>query len=137
MQANFVRDKIYDKTDIVKKILLAKGEYENCRFTNSDFSNADLSEIKFIDCEFSACNLSLAKLNRTAFKDITLTNDCKMLGLQFSHCYEFGLSFAFKNCVLTHCSFYQTKIKKTTLANCKNYAGVLILFLISATKELH
>jgi uncharacterized protein YjbI with pentapeptide repeats len=42
-----------------------------------------------------------------------------MLGLLFNNCNPFGLSFSFKNCLLDHSSFYQTKIKKTTFANSK------------------
>jgi uncharacterized protein YjbI with pentapeptide repeats len=36
-----------------------------------------------------------------------------MLGLQFNHCSEYGLSFSFENCTLNHSSFYRTKIRKT------------------------
>ena len=40
-----------------------------------------------------------------------------MLGLYFENCNQFGLSFSFNNCNLTHSSFYQTKLKKTIFKN--------------------
>jgi fluoroquinolone resistance protein len=63
-----------------------------------------------------ACNLSLAKLERTAFRDVVF-KECKMLGLHFENCNEFGLAFSFENCQLSHSSFYRTKIKKTNFKN--------------------
>ena len=115
MEQAYIEEQTFDKKDF-KDHSLAKGEYENCRFLNCDFSNGDLSDRQFTDCEFSGCNLSLAKLSKTAFRDIAF-RDCKMLGLRFDHCYEFGLSFSFENCILNHSSFYKTKIKKTTFKN--------------------
>ena len=97
---------------------LPKGEYENCQFINCDFSDTNFSEMKFIDCEFTGCNLSLVKLGKTIFRDINF-KDCKMLGLRFDHCSEFGLAFSFDKCILDHCSFYQTKIKKTVFKGCQ------------------
>jgi uncharacterized protein YjbI with pentapeptide repeats len=61
-------------------------------------------------------HLSLAKLERTAIRDIVF-KECKMLGLHFEHCNEFGLAFSFEDCQLDHSSFYRTKIKKTTFKN--------------------
>jgi uncharacterized protein YjbI with pentapeptide repeats len=98
MEQDFV-DKIYDS-----------------KFSNCDFSDTDLSEIKFIDCEFIGCNVSLANLSKTVFRDIRFVN-CKMLGLPFYTCSEFGLAFSFDNCNLSHSSFYKTKIKKTVFKN--------------------
>jgi len=40
-----------------------------------------------------------------------------MLGLYFENCNQFGLSFSFDNCNLTHSSFYQTILKKTIFKN--------------------
>jgi fluoroquinolone resistance protein len=36
---------------------------------------------------------------------------------QFEHCNEFGLSFSFENCNLSHCSFYKTKLRGTLFRN--------------------
>lgn len=91
---------------------LAKGEYENCIFNNCNLAEQELSNYKFIDCKFNNCNLSLAKINHTAFRNVTFC-DSKILGLRFETCNEFGLSFSFQGCLLNHTSFYKTKIKKT------------------------
>lgn len=94
------------------------GEYDHCVFTGCDLSNADLSESRFIDCEFINCNLDLVKLVKTVFRDVKFTG-CKMQGLFFDSCDGFGLAFSFDNCLLSHSSFYQTKIKKTVFQSSK------------------
>jgi fluoroquinolone resistance protein len=108
---------IFTDQTIEKKNLkehpLSKGEYENCVFKYCDLSNADLSEFVFMDCEFVECNLSLAVLTKTSLRDVVFKN-CKMLGLRFEHCNDFGLSIAFEKCTLDHSSFYQVKLKKTS-----------------------
>lgn len=92
--------------------------YEQCRFINCNFEEVNLSMIKFVDCVFKGCNLSLVKLGDTVFRDVQFI-DCKMLGLHFEHCHAFGLTASFDNCVLNHACFFQLKIKKTTIKNCK------------------
>ncbi len=111
MQENFTQDTTFDTNDFPKK-----GEYENCIFNSCNFADSDLSEFKFINCTFNGCNFSLTKLNNTAFRDVKF-KDCKMLGLRFDTCNEFGLSFLFDGCQLNHSSFYKTKIKKTIFKN--------------------
>ena len=107
----YITDKTFDHN-----ATLTKGEYEGCTFNNGDFSQNDLSGYKFTDCTFRGCHLSLAKLERTSFRDVKFI-DCKMLGLRFDTCYEFGLSFSFDGCQLNHSSFFKTKIKKTVFKN--------------------
>src|SRR5256885_2952326 len=80
---------------------LPKGEYEDCEFSSCNFSEAELSGIHFIDCRFIACNLSVAKLVKTVFRDV-LFRECKMMGLAFYNCDDFGLSFRFEQCILDH-----------------------------------
>ncbi len=112
---HYHQDQTFDKLNHSTSPL-AKGEYENCVFKNCDLSNADFSEFKFIDCQFIACNVSLAKLLRTTLRDVQF-KDCKLLGLHFDKCNEFGLSLGFEGCNLSHSSFYKTKIKKTVFKN--------------------
>jgi uncharacterized protein YjbI with pentapeptide repeats len=106
-----VQDNTYGKL-VFKETPLAKAEYENCTFDSCDFSEADISGYKFIDCKFINCNISMAKLDKTALKDVAFKG-CKMLGLHFNNCYGFGLSFSFENCAMDYCSFYNTRIKRT------------------------
>ena len=91
-----INTQIQDKT-FNRNNTLTIGEYENCIFNNCDFSESDLSEFKFIDCTFNSCNFSLTKIHKTAIRDVKF-KDCKMLGLRFDICNEFGLSFSFDSC---------------------------------------
>lgn len=111
MQDIFIQDKTFNKIEE-----LTKGEYENCTFTNCNFGDIDFSDYTFIDCSFVSCNLSLCKVNHTAMRDV-IFKDCKLLGIQFDTCHDFGLSFSFETCNLKHASFYKTKIKKTIFKN--------------------
>jgi fluoroquinolone resistance protein len=104
-------EKKFDKANT-----LTIAEYENCVFTNCDFSNADFSGYKFIECEFKDCNLSNAKISTAIFRDIKFSN-CKMLGLLFNTCSDFGFSIGFWNCNLQHSSFYRKKMKAFVFQN--------------------
>jgi uncharacterized protein YjbI with pentapeptide repeats len=111
MQKNYIEDQTFSRIDS-----LTKGEYENCSFNSCNFAEMDLSEFIFTNCIFNSSNLSMVKLNKTAFRDVKF-KDCKMLGLRYENCNEFGLSFSFDACQLNHSSFYKTKIKKTLFKN--------------------
>jgi fluoroquinolone resistance protein len=115
MQEAYIQNKIFDRADLVKNPL-EKGEYEGCVFNNCNFSEADLSGYVFADCLFSDSNLSLAKVSRTAFRNISFRN-CKMLGIRIDTCLEFGISFSFENCRLSHSSFCRKKIRNTIFKN--------------------
>ena len=99
------QDKTFDKLNFTANPL-AKGEYENCVFKNCELSNTDLTDVKFIECRFIACNLSLAKLMRTTLRDVNF-KDCKMLGMHFDKCNEFGLSVSFDTCNLSRNGIHQ------------------------------
>lgn len=112
-----MQDQTIEKIDFTQKNF-EKGEYENCVFKNCNFGEVDLSDIKLIDCEFRECNLSLAQLNGTAFRGI-IFKDCKMLGLQFERCNDFGLAVSFQNCQLNHSTFFQLNLRKTLFKDCQ------------------
>lgn len=95
----------------------AKGDLENCRFTNCSFPNSNLSEFNFIECEFQNGDLSLAKVKGTGFKTVIFKN-CKLLGIHFADCNPFSLSLHFEDCLLNLSSFYKLKLKGTTFKNC-------------------
>lgn len=97
-----------------KKDSLPRGEYENCIFKQCVF--ADLSGIKFVECEFHHCNLSLTKLSNTALRDVKFS-DCKMLGLRFDSCTQFGFSINVYDSMLNNSSFYKVKMVKTKMKN--------------------
>lgn len=100
-------------TEATKWNRRSKGEYEGCIFRGCDFSNSTLAEVRFRECEFLDCNLSLAKLVKTALADVTF-RACKMLGLRFEDCNEFGLGLGFDDCTLNDSSFYKVKVKHTS-----------------------
>ncbi|RQO31240.1 hypothetical protein DBR32_04525 [Taibaiella sp. KBW10] len=93
------------------------GEYEGCTFQNCDFGKANLSMYKFIDCTFSGCNLSMVLTGKTVWNNIRF-KDCKMLGLHFESASPIGMVIQFDHCVLSHSSFYQTKIHQTKFNTC-------------------
>lgn len=111
----FITNQTFSKHNSNLKEFL-KGEYENCVFHNCDFSNWDFSGYVFLDCEFTSSNLSMAKLIKTAFRDVKFS-ECKMIGLHFENCNDFGLSFTIENCSLNHVSFYKRKLKGTVFRN--------------------
>lgn len=114
---NLNESRIYEKVNF-RKAPLERGDYEQCRFLNCDFSEAGLSLINFVDCEFINCDLSLARFGDTALRDV-IFKGCKMLGLHFENCADFGLSFTFENCILDHSSFYRRKINSTIFKECQ------------------
>ena len=110
----------YDKNDF-RINSLTKGEYENCVFNNCDFSNSDLTDIKFLECKFLGCNMSMTNLTKTALRDINF-KDCKMLGLRFENCNQFGFNVHFDNCDLTRSTFENTIIEKADFRTSFNYS---------------
>lgn len=96
---------------------LSNAEYDSVLFADCNFSKADLSGVAFIDCTFKTCDMSLVKVNNTAFNNAQFIN-CKLLGIDFSRCKDFLLSFNFDTCILDFASFYKKKIKKTLFENC-------------------
>jgi fluoroquinolone resistance protein len=110
MVNDFIDEEVFDKVDFREKPL-KPGIYEKCTFKNCDFSNNDLSGTHFMECEFMDCNLSLVKLKNVIFRDVRF-RECKLLGLRFNDCSEFGFSVHFDNCIVNHSSFFKTSLKK-------------------------
>ncbi len=117
MKQTYIDDKTFTGINNAENPLLLAA-YENCNFVNCDFSNADFSEFIFIDCNFKVCNLSLSKISKTAFRDVKFT-ECKMLGLHFDECNQFGIELIFENCMLNQASFYKMKIRNQIFKNCR------------------
>ena len=111
MSEVYFYDTVFEKIET-----LAKGEYECCTFVECDFSKQDFSDFVFIDCSFRECNLSLVNIHKSVIRDVEFSG-CKMMGLRFEQCNEFGLSFTFTGCQLNHSSFYKLKIKNTVFNN--------------------
>ena len=116
MERSYIVDKTFDKIDFTQNAL-QWGDYENCRFINCNLLNVDLSNYHFDECEFIGSNLSMAKLDKTAFKDIIFKN-CNLLGLHFETCDPFLFSITYNDCSLRLASFFKMKIPKTKFINC-------------------
>jgi uncharacterized protein YjbI with pentapeptide repeats len=116
MIAAYFDSKEYIKIDF-SKIIIKKGEYDNCTFVNCNLEGIHASNIQFVECEFLDCNFSNTIVKNTAFKDVAFT-DCKMVGVKFNECDPFLLQFSFTECQLNYASFYQLKIPNTKFVNC-------------------
>ena len=109
-------NRTYTRIDYSEKKMPA-GIYDNCVFVNCNFSKSDLSYIDFVDCTFKDCDFSMVKFNDTALKNATFSA-CKMLGVDFTKCRDFLLSFYFEKCTLDYSSFQNKKVKKTIFKEC-------------------
>lgn len=117
MERPYIEEEIFEGKDFTDKALV-QGDYEACSFKSCNFSGADLSGSRFIDCSFGECDLSNVTLAKTSFQDVAF-RACKMLGLHFENCNDLGLSMAFENCQLDHCSFFQLRLNKTGFSGCR------------------
>ena len=86
------------------------GEYENCIFIKCSFIGIDLAGSIFINCTFTDCDMSVVKVNQVVFRDTHFVG-CKLIGILFDSCKEYGLDVSFNNCIIDNASFYGTKIK--------------------------
>jgi len=114
---NYTTEKTYDGENFTSSPL-EKGEYEFCVFKNCSFAATDLSEIRFIDIEFVDCDWSNANVHQSSFQEVKF-KDCKLLGIQFDNCNDFGFAVSFESCVLNHSVFYQMKLNRSTFHNCQ------------------
>lgn len=99
------------------KTPLEPGEYEQCEFVDCNFSEHDFSYMKFIDCVFTRCDLSMSKTSETGMQHVEFV-DCRLYGIQWSHCSPFLFEAKYEKCLLNFCSFIQKKILKTEFIEC-------------------
>jgi len=59
----------------------------------------------------------MIKVKETAFRDIVF-KECKMIGIRFDVCHDFGLKMKFDNCSLNHSVFTGKKLKDTSFSGC-------------------
>ncbi len=97
-------------------------EYEDCVFEQCSFAEADLSQIKFISCRFEGCNFTGAGMHESVFRDAVF-NGCKLLGLQFSRCNEYGFSAEFNGCNLDLADFSGRSMKKSRFHGCRLHSA--------------
>ena len=96
---------------------LSDHEFDSCTFINCIFSKSDLSNSDFLDCNFKECSFSMVKLHSTGLKNVRFIG-CKLLGIDFTKCRDFLLSFYFEKCSLDYSTFLKKKIKNTIFKDC-------------------
>ncbi|MFZ4523550.1 MAG: pentapeptide repeat-containing protein [Bacteroidales bacterium] len=96
---------------------LSDVEFDSCIFVNCNFTKTDLSNIDFLDCKFQDCIFSMVKLNNTGLKSASFAG-CKLMGIDFTKCKDFLLSFRFDRCSLDYSNFYKKKIRSTVFNEC-------------------
>ena len=116
MQKALQEKKTFTKIDYSGK-KLPPLEFDNCSFVNCIFTQSDLSDSDFVDCRFDECSFSMVKLNNTGLKNVRF-NGCKLLGVDFTKCRDFLLSFRFEDCSLDYATFHKKKIRSTLFKNC-------------------
>ncbi|MEM5550161.1 pentapeptide repeat-containing protein [Pseudoalteromonas neustonica] len=96
-------------------------EFEQCQFIECDFSDSQFSNCRFIECEFINCNLSDLNWGYSALEDVSFV-DCKLNSIQWVQVnwpqLALTSSVSFKNCQLSHSSFYELVLKELTMTGC-------------------
>ncbi|GAA4114726.1 pentapeptide repeat-containing protein [Aquimarina addita] len=115
---NFIFNETYTQQDFSITKLSVK-EYDTCVFVNCDFTETDMSLVIFLECTFIDCNFTKVILKETCFRDDSVFEGCKMIGVYFDQCDTFLLSITFRNCILNYASFHGFKIKNTQFMECK------------------
>lgn len=117
MDSKYIDEQIFTNVDFSLEPLPI-AEYEYCTFIGCNFSNANLTSIRFLETEFTDCNFSNAILGNASFQTVLFKN-CKMLGLQFDACDQFGFAASFNTCQLDHSSFHKMKLNRSSFINCQ------------------
>lgn len=115
--SSYISDQEFKGVLFQKEGLSAK-EYDYCRFINCDLSEVDYRGVSFSECVFEGCNLSLGKFNETGLKDVQF-KDCKLLGLSFDSCNDFGFEVGFEDCALDNSVFYNVNLSKSHFKSCR------------------
>lgn len=117
MKREYIEAQTLEKLDFSGQAVEHK-EYESCFFQGCDFSHAALTGSRFIETEFVDCNLSNADLTQASFQDVRF-RACKMLGLHFDLCNDFGFSVTFEQCLLDDSLFAKMKLAQTSFFECQ------------------
>lgn len=96
-------------------------EFEQCQFIECDFSNSQFSNCRFIDCEFVNCNLSDLSWNYSSLEEV-IFKGCKLNSIVWGQVNWPQLALtapvSFKDCELSHSSFFELQLKALTMSDC-------------------
>jgi uncharacterized protein YjbI with pentapeptide repeats len=70
----------------------------------------------FCTCVFEGCEIVLAKLANVTLNDVTFRS-CKIVGVNFTDCNDFGFSPVFEDCALDGCVVYGKALRKTRIGS--------------------
>lgn len=93
------------------EVTLRDQRFQDCLFVQCDFTGTDLSSANFEACRFERCNFSLTKWHQTSLQGCIFIHS-KLIGVDFSRCRTFGLSFSFEDCLVELCSFNQLHLNE-------------------------
>jgi len=96
-------------------------EFEQCQFIECDFSHSQFSNCRFIDCEFINCNLSDLSWNYSSLEGVDFKG-CKLNSIVWGQVNWPQLALtapvSFKDCELSHSSFFELQLKALTMTSC-------------------
>lgn len=96
-------------------------EFEQCQFIECDFSHSQFSNCRFIDCEFINCNLSDLSWNYSSLEEV-IFKGCKLNSIVWGQVNWPQLALtapvSFKDCELSHSSFFELQLKALTMTDC-------------------
>ncbi|NMM40440.1 pentapeptide repeat-containing protein [Pseudoalteromonas arctica] len=96
-------------------------EFEQCQFIECDFSHSQFSNCRFIDCEFINCNLCDLSWNYSSLEEVSFKG-CKLNSIVWGQVNWPQLALtapvSFKDCELSHSSFFELSLKALTMTDC-------------------
>lgn len=97
---------------------LADYTFDNCQFISCKFNELSLHSSAFSSCCFKGCELVLTSLINTRLTDVTFIAS-KIMGIDFSVCNDFGLSFEFRESIMDSIVIFGKKLRKTKMIECQ------------------
>lgn len=115
--SDYIVDKEFKDNDFLITPL-AKGDYENCEFTNCSFDRVDLSWFSFCECRFKGCFFNACSINNTSWREVTFA-ESKLTGLHFEESNNPLVDITITDSTLELCSFNDMKITRLHISNSK------------------
>jgi len=97
---------------------LADRSFEKCTFISCHFREIPLNRTVFCSCVFIECEIVLTKLNAITLNGVEFQS-CKIMGVNFTDCNDFGFSPEFTKCIVNSSSFYGKSLRKRKFTGCR------------------
>lgn len=113
-------ERTFDGLDL-KGAEVSSASFYACVFRRCDLTGASLRFCRFRDCRFESCNLSLAGTGASVFDGVEF-RDSKLAGVNWTEADwkkpRLSGPPAFRNCVLTDCSFLGLELGGAVFRDC-------------------